>query len=40
MTFLIRNVTKQDKETIDERVKELPGSDETVRPETEFGAWI
>ena len=36
MSFLIRKITKQDKKTIDKRVKEVPESDETVCRETEL----
>ena len=36
MTFLIQKITKQDKETIVKRVKEVPESDETVCRETEL----
>ena len=36
MTFLIQKITKQDKETIDKRVKEVPDSEKTVCRETEL----
>ena len=36
MTLLIQKITKQDKETIDKRVKEVPESDKTVSRETEL----
>ena len=34
--FLIQKITKQDKETIDKRVKEVPELDKTVRPGTQL----
>ena len=36
MTFLIRKITEQDKETIEIRVKEVPESDETACWETDL----
>ena len=36
MTCLIQKITKQDKETVDKRVKEVPESDKTVCRETEL----
>ena len=35
MTLFIKKITKQDKESIDKQVKELPESDKTVCRETE-----
>ena len=36
MTFLLEKITKQEKETIDKRAKEVPESDKTVCRETEM----
>ena len=36
MAFLIQKITKQDKETIDKRVKEVPESDKKVCWDTEL----